>query len=227
MNVVLFGATGMVGQGVLRECLLDSGVEHVLIVVRQSTKQQHAKLHELVHRDFLDFSSAEAELRGYDACFYCLGVASAGMREADYSRITHDFTLAAATTLAKMNPAMTFVFVSGAGTNASSRVMWSRVKGRTEDEVMRLPFAAVFIFRPKVIQPLHGITSRTAAYRIFYAAMKPVMPILVKAFPKHVSTTERIGRAMLAVARRGYPKRILESIDINAAAAGYENAPRF
>jgi uncharacterized protein YbjT (DUF2867 family) len=218
MNVVLFGATGMVGQGVLRECLLDADVERVLIVVRKSTGRPHEKIRELVHHDFLDFSSVENELRGYDACFYCLGIASAGLAEAEYSRVTHDFTIAAATTLARVNPGMTFIFVSGAGANASSRVMWSRVKGRTENDVLGLPFAASFVFRPNLIQPLHGATSRTTLYRVFYRVLGPVMPLFVKAFPKYVTTTERIGRAMLGIAKRGAMKRILDPIDINAAA---------
>lgn len=216
MNVVIFGATGMLGQGALRECLLDPDVSKVLIVVRQSTGQRHEKLHELVHRDFLDFSSVENELRGYDACFYCLGIASAGMSEADYSRVTHGFTMAAASTLAKVNPRMTFVFVSGAGSNASSTVMWSRVKGRTENDVLAMPFAASYVFRPSLIQPLHGVKSRTTAYRIFYVIAGPVMPLVVRAFPKYATTTEQIGRAMLGVAKHGAAKRILDSVDINA-----------
>ena len=206
----------MVGQGVLRECLLDPDVSSVLIVVRRPSGVRHDKLRELVHPDFLDFSSVESELRGRDACFWCLGVASTGMSEVEYTRITHDFTIAAAETLARLNPGMTFVFVSGAGANTASRVMWARVKGRTEDDVLRLPFAASYVFRPKIIQPLHGATSRTTAYRLFYGAMRPVMPLFVKGLPKHVTTTEQIGRAMLAVAKHGAPKQMLDTADINA-----------
>ena len=138
------------------------------------------------------------------------------MSEADYSRVTHDFTIAAAGTLAKMNPRMTFIFVSGTGSDASSRVMWSRVKGRAENDVLAMPFAASYVFRPSMIQPLHGVKSRTTLYRIFYQIAGPVMPLFVKAFPKYVTTTEQIGRAMLSVAKHGAAKRILDSIDINA-----------
>jgi uncharacterized protein YbjT (DUF2867 family) len=217
MNVIVFGATGMVGQGVLRESLLDPDVEKVLIVVRQPTGRQHAKLRELVHRDFLDFSSVEQDLRGYDACFYCLGIASAGLGEAEYTRVTHDFTIAAATTLATVNPGMIFVFVSGAGTNRDSRVMWSRVKARTEDDLERLSLTS-FVFRPNLIQPMYGVKSRTTLYRIFYTAFRPVMPMLVRALPRSVTTTERIGRAMLNIAKRSFSKRILDPADINAVA---------
>ena len=218
MNVILFGATGMVGGGVLRECLLDPGVQRVVSVVRAATGQQHPKLRELVHRDFHDFSSVEGELSGFDACFFCLGVTSAGMTEAEYSAVTYDITVAAAQTLVKLNPKMTFVFVSGAGSDTSEkgRVMWARVKGRAENAVLGLPFAASYVFRPGFIQPLHGATSRTWAYRVFYVLTKPLLPLIVGRFPKYMTTTEQMGRAMLGVARRGAPKRVLESEDINA-----------
>ena len=170
MKVLLFGATGMVGQGVLRECLLAPDVERVQTVGRSATGQQHAKLGALVHPDLWDYSSIEPELTPFDACFFCLGVASSGLNEAEYTHLTYDLTLAAATTLARVNPAMTFIYVSGMGTDASEkgRLMWARVKGRTENAVRRLPFKAAYAFRPGVIQPLHGITSRTPSYRNFY-----------------------------------------------------------
>lgn len=217
MNVILFGATGMVGQGVLRECLLDPGVERVLAVGRAPTGQVSPKLRELVHRDFTDFSAIEGELTGHDACFFCLGVSSAGMKEADYRRVTHDFTLAAATALARANPRMTFVYVSGAGTDGSERgrSMWARVKGETENALLRLPFKAV-MFRPAAIQPLHGITSRTALYRALYPLLAPLFPVLKALFPRYVTTTERVGRAMIRVARDGAPKPVLESWEIDA-----------
>ena len=217
MKVILFGATGMVGQGVLRECLLDPGVERVLAVVRTTTDQRHEKLRELVVRDFLDFSPVEGELAGYDACFFCLGVTSAGMSEEDYRRITHDVTVAAAATLARLNPGMTFVFVSGAGADSTERgrVMWARIKGKAENAVLRLPFKASYVFRPAFIQPLHGIRSRTRAYRLLYGAIAPFNPLLKALFPRQILTTEQIGRAMIAVARKGAPKRVLESSDIN------------
>jgi len=218
MRVVLFGATGMVGQGVLRECLLDPDVESVLSVGRSATGQPHVKLRELVHRDFLDCSPIESELSGFDACFFCLGVSSAGMKEEAYRRITYDFTMAAARTLARLNPNMTFVYVSGMGTDSSERgrTMWARVKGQTENALLRMPFQAAYMFRPGVIVPLHGIKSRTALYRIPYMLMAPLLPLLEAAFPKYVTTTERLGRAMIHVAKQGAAKAVLESSDINA-----------
>jgi uncharacterized protein YbjT (DUF2867 family) len=217
MRVLLFGATGMVGQGVLRECLLDPDVESVAAILRNASGQQHPKLRELLHKDFLDFSGIEDQLSGFDACFFCLGVSSAGMNEEDYQRVTYGFTMAAGRTLAKLNPNMTFIFVSGAGADSTERgrSMWARVKGKTENELLRLPFHAVYIFRPAVIVPLHGIQSRTRLYRAFYVLLGPLLPALQGRFPKYVTTTEQIGRAMLKVARQGWPKRVLESSDIN------------
>ena len=218
MKVLLFGATGMVGQGVLRECLLDREVDVVLSIGRSSTGVLHTKLREIVHRDLGEYASIAGELPGWDACFFCLGVSSAGMAEADYERITYGFTLAAAETLCRLNPRMTFVYVSGAGTDTSERgrTMWARVKGRTENALLRLPFAATYMFRPGIIQPLHGVKSRTAAYRVFYTLAWPLLPLARLAFPNQVLTTEQIGRAMLAVARNGAPRRVLESADIRA-----------
>jgi len=220
MNVVLFGATGMVGQGVLRECLLDPEVQNVLSIGRATTGQRHPKLRELVHRDFLDFSAIESELAGFDACFFCLGVSSVGMKEADYRHITYDFTLAAARPLASLNPGMTFVYVSGTGTDSSEqgRTMWARVKGKTENDLLRLPFKAAYMFRPGVIVPLHGIKSKTKLVRISYAVMGPLLPLLRAAFPKYVTTTEQVGRAMIQVAKHGAPKVLLENPDINELA---------
>jgi uncharacterized protein YbjT (DUF2867 family) len=217
MNVLLFGASGMVGQGVLRECLLDPEVTAVLSIVRSSTGQRHPKLREIVHQDFFDFSSIESELAGFDSCFFCLGVSSAGMSEQDYRRITFDITLAAAQTLVKLNPNMTFIYVSGAGTDSSEhgRMMWARVKGQTENALLRLPFKAAYMFRPGVIVPLHGIKSRTMLYRVPYAILGPLLPLLNRLFPKYVTTTEKLGRAMLIAAKRGAPKPVLESADIN------------
>jgi uncharacterized protein YbjT (DUF2867 family) len=217
MNVLLFGATGMVGQGVLRECLLDPDVQSVLSIGRGATGQRHPKLRELIHRDFLDFSPIENELSGFDACFFCLGVSSAGMKEEDYRRVTYDFTMAAARTLARLNPNMTFVYVSGMGTDSSERgrTMWARVKGKTENALLRLPFKAAFMFRPGVIVPLHGIRSKTRLYRLFYAVTGPLLPLLRAAFPKHVTTTEQVGRAMIKVAKQGATKSVLENSDIN------------
>ena len=221
MNVLLFGATGMVGQGVLRECLLDAEVERVLSIVRSPSGQSDPKLRELVHKDFFDYSDVESELAGYDACFFCLGVSSAGMKEEDYRRITYDVTLAAARVLARLNPVssggMTFIYVSGMGTDSSERgrTMWARVKGKTENDLLRLPFKAAYMFRPAAIVPLHGVKSKTTFVRVTYAVLGPLLPILRAAFPQYVTTTEQIGRAMLKVAKYGAPKPILETADIN------------
>lgn len=217
MDVLIFGASGMVGQGVLRECLLDPGVERVLSVVRSATGQKDSKLREVVHRDFYNFSAIERELTGFQACFFCLGVSSAGMPEDRYRKITYDIALAAAETLARLNPSMIFIYVSGMGTDSSERgrSMWARVKGKTENDLLRLSFRAAYMFRPAAIVPLHGIKSKTALYRAMYAVVGPFLPFLYGRFPKYITTTEQIGRAMLAVARRGPAKRVLENIDIN------------
>ncbi len=219
MRVILFGASGMVGQGVLRECLLDPEVTAVLSIVRSSTGQQHPKLREIVHRNFDDFRALETELSGFDACFFCLGVSSAGMLEENYRRITYNITLAAAETLVKLNPGMTFIYISGAGTDSTERgrVMWARVKGQTENALLRLPFKAAYMFRPGVIVPLHGIISRTRLYRVLYDLLNPALPYLLR-FPKYATTTEKLGQAMLIAAKRGAPKPVLESLDINQLA---------
>lgn len=218
MKVVLFGATGMVGQAALRECLRDDGVERVLAIGRRESGQKHEKLRELVLTDLTDYSGVRAELSGYDACFFCLGVTSTGISEAEYRRVTHDIAVAAARALVDANPGMTFIFVSAAGTDAASRTMWARVKGETENAILAMPFKKKFAFRPALIRPMHGIKSRTTSYRVFYAITAPVFPLLKAAFPRQVTTTERVGRAMLNVARRGAPKAILENADIDAAA---------
>jgi uncharacterized protein YbjT (DUF2867 family) len=217
MNVVLFGATGMIGQGVLRECLLDPDVDRVLGIGRRVTGQEHQKLRELVHGDFADLSAIESDLEGHDASFFCLGVSSAGMSEVDYTRITYDFALAAAGVLAKLNPRMTFIYVSGAGTDSTEhgRTMWARVKGKTENALLRLPFGAAYMFRPAFIQPLYGIVSRTKLYRILYAVLGPLYPVWRVLFPAYVTTTETVGRAMLEVAKRGAPSPVLENSEIN------------
>jgi uncharacterized protein YbjT (DUF2867 family) len=218
MRVILFGATGMIGRGVLRECLLDPGVERVLAIGRSSSGQTHEKLRDMLLPDLTDYSAVGGELSGYDACFFCLGVSSGGVSESDYRRITYDIAVAAGRALFEASPAMTFVFVSGAGTDAGSKTMWARIKGEAENAILAMPFRAKYVFRPAVVRPMHGITSRTAAYRIAYAVMWPLMPVVAALAPGYVTTTERVGRAMLNVARRGAPKAVLESDDINQAA---------
>jgi uncharacterized protein YbjT (DUF2867 family) len=206
----------MVGQGVLRECLLDPDIEAVQTVGRSATGVRDPKLTEIVQPDLFHYSAIEAELKGFDACFFCLGVSSAGMSEQQYENFTYTLTLAAAEALSRLNPAMTFVYVSGAGTDSSEkgRVMWARVKGKTENAILRLPFKAAYMFRPGVIQPVHGARSKTTAYRVGYALAKPVLPLLRRFFPRYILTTEEIGRAMIYVAKQGAPKNVLESWDI-------------
>jgi uncharacterized protein YbjT (DUF2867 family) len=220
MKVVMFGASGMVGQGVLRECLLDAEVERVVSFVRSPTGRTDDKLREIVLRDFTDYSAVAGELAGFDACFFCLGVSSAGMSETDYARITYDMTLAAAHALVQASPGMTFIYVSGAGTDGSERgrSMWARVKGRTENALLKLPFKATYMFRPGMIRPMHGVVSRTRLYRVLYATMGWLYPMFKLLFPKWTTTSEVMGRAMLVAARRGAPKPVLETADINALA---------
>jgi uncharacterized protein YbjT (DUF2867 family) len=218
MKVLLFGATGMVGQGVLRECLLDPDVERMQTVGRSPTGIHHPKLREILHKDSSHYAEIEADLSGFDACFFSLGVSSAGMRAEEYERITYGITMAAAETLCRLNPQMKFFYVSGAGTDSTEhgRSMWARVKGRTENALLRLPFAAAYMFRPGLIQPMHGERPKAAVYQALYAIARPLLSLLRRAFPNHVLTTEEIGQAMLIVARRGYPKHILEIRDIRA-----------
>jgi uncharacterized protein YbjT (DUF2867 family) len=218
MKVIIFGATGMVGQGVLRECLMDPGVARVLVVGRSPTGQQTAKLQEIIHDNFLDYGTIEAQLTGYDACFFCLGVSSLGMNEERYRHLTHDITLAAAKTLASLNPGMTFIYVTGAGTDSTEQGsrMWARIKGKTENDLFKLPFKAAYMFRPGGIQPLHGARSKTAWVQAFYVATSPLLSVLRHLAPSIMTSTEQIGRAMLRVAREGYPKKVLESVDINS-----------
>jgi uncharacterized protein YbjT (DUF2867 family) len=215
MKAILFGATGMVGLGVLRECLLDPDVESVLTVGRTPTGQKHEKLRELVHANLLDFSAIEGALSGHDACFFCLGVTSAGTSEQEYERITYGIPVAAAQTLVKLNPGMTFVYVSGSGADSSEkgRTMWARIKGKAENALLAMPFQATYVFRPAFIQPLHGIRSRTKLYNAMYAVLGPLYPVVKAIAPGYATTTEQLGRAMIAVARKGFAKRILESQD--------------
>jgi uncharacterized protein YbjT (DUF2867 family) len=216
VKVILLGATGMVGQGVLRECLLDPEVETVLTIGRSTTAQQHEKLHEIVH-DLSDLSAIESTLSGYDACFFCLGVSAVGMNEEAYTRVTYDLTISVARILSRLNPGMTFIYVSGSGTDSTERgrMMWARVKGKTENALLKMPFKAVYMFRPGYIQPLHGIRTKTKWYGAVYAMVGPLYPIWKLLVPKYVTTTECVGRAMLNVAKRGAPKSVLENQDIN------------
>jgi uncharacterized protein YbjT (DUF2867 family) len=220
MRILLFGATGMVGQGVLRECLLASDVSAVVAIGRTASGATHPKLTDIVHADLFDYRDIEDQLGGFDACFFCIGVTSFRMDEATYTRLTHDMTLAAAATLVRLNPGMSFVYVSGAGADSSEsgKVMWARVRGRTENALARLPFGRSHAIRPGAIQPRHGARSRTRAYRLLYPLMAPVLPIFRALMPYTVATTETIGRALLGLARRGHAKMVLDTRDIEEVA---------
>lgn len=219
MKVILFGATGMVGAGVLNECLRDDRVTSVVAVVRSPMRLNHPKLRELIRGDFFDYRDAREDFRGAQACFFCLGVTAVGKTEDEYHRLTYVITLAAARTLAEVNPGMTFCYVSGQGTDSSERgrVKWARVKGKTENELLRLALKA-YMFRPGYIQPLGGIKSKTRVYRVFYQLMAPVYPVLKRLAPNLVTTNEIVGRAMIEVAINGYSSSILEVRDINRVA---------
>ena len=212
MKVILFGATGMVGQGVLRECLRDDGVEGVLAVGRSSIGRTHPKLRELVRKDLFDFGAANADLQGYDACFFCLGVSAAGMSEPDYTRMTFDLTLRWARLLS-VNPAMTFIYVSGAGTGGNA--MWAQVKKRTEDALLDL-FPSAYMFRLGALRAMHGEVSKTSWTRIAYSVFRPLWPLVRVIAPGVMITTEELGRAMIRAARNGAPKRVLENRDLLA-----------
>ncbi|HEY2470074.1 MAG TPA: NAD-dependent epimerase/dehydratase family protein [Terracidiphilus sp.] len=219
MKVLIFGATGMIGGGVLLECLRDRGVELIVLLSRAPSGILDGKLREIVHHDFADYSAMEESLSGFDACFYCLGISSTGINEADYTRITYTYTMAAAEPLSRLNPAMKFIYVSGSGTDSTEkgRAMWARVKGRTENALLKLTMDA-YMFRPGFIEPMDGIQSRTPLYRKFYAVSRPLFPLLRRTFPNHILTTRQIGHAMVNVGRRGSSKKIFEPPDIRVAA---------
>ena len=211
MKIILFGATGMVGKGVLRQCLLDDEVESVLSIARKSSGVSHPKLRELMRADMFDFKDA-GELKSYDACFFCLGVSSVGMSETEYTHLTHDLTLGWARALARENPAIRFLYVSGMGTGG--KAMWARVKGRTENDLLALLPAAIMI-RLAALRPMHGERSKAPGGSVMLSLVSPLWPIIQWLWPKGVITTEELGRAMILAAHgRGGPKRILESADL-------------
>lgn len=216
MKIIIFGATGMIGQGVLIECLKDMQVESVLVINRQSCGITNPKLKEVIHKDFYDISSISNELTGYDACLYCLGVSSVGMAESDYNKITYELTVYIAKIMLSLNKDINFCYISGANTDSSEngKVMWARVKGKTENALLTMPFKSVYMFRPGYIQPLKGIKSKTKLYRIMYAIFKPLYFVL-RDFENFVTNTEILGKAMILTARKGYDKAVLESKDIN------------
>lgn len=221
MKVIIFGATGMVGSGVLQVCLENARVASVLVVGRSPCGVVHPKLVEIIHQDFFDYSTIQDWWAGYDGCFFCLGVSSVGMDEAKYRRLTYDLTLAAARSMAAANRDLMFCYVSGQGTDSSERgrTMWARVKGATENALLGLPFKAAYMFRPGYIQPMKGVRSKTRLYRVFYVVLSPLYPVFRQLFPGAVTATDMLGRAMLAVVERGFPKRIIETRDINVLGA--------
>jgi len=216
MNVLLYGATGMVGQGVARECELDPGIERIVTVGRRATGGAHPKTREVVQPNLTDLSSISSELPAIGACLFCLGISSLGMSEEDYSKITYDLTLAIAEQLVRANQGMTFIYVSGASTDSTERgrIMWARVKGRTENALLHCGFKAAYMFRPGLIIPMHGVRPATNWYNTAYAIVKPIIPLLRRLSPTSVTTTEQVGRAMISVARNGYATPILEMKDI-------------
>jgi uncharacterized protein YbjT (DUF2867 family) len=213
-RIVVFGATGMVGEGVVHEALRHPAVNAVLVIGRRSCGISHRKLKEIVHADFFDYASIEDQLRGHNACFFCLGVTSIGRKEEEYRRLTYDLTMAAARTLSRLNPEMDFAYVSGAGTDISERgqSMWARVKGKTENDLMKLPFKAVYAFRPGYIKPTPGLRHAISISRW----IAPLYPVLHALLLKYVCTLEDVGLAMIRVVTDLYAKKVLECSDITA-----------
>jgi uncharacterized protein YbjT (DUF2867 family) len=209
MNILLFGATGMVGQGVLQECLRAGDVARVLTVGRQATGRSHPKLQELVHTDLLDLSPVASRLEGFDVCFFCLGASMVGLDEAAYTRINYDIPTRAGALLARLNPGMTMIYVSGLGTGNPIQ-MWSRVKGKTEQALLAMPFKAAYMFRPGLIQPVDGVRSKTAWYNAFYTLLAPMVWLARRLFPRLILTSKEVGLAMLEAVRSGASTNILE-----------------
>ncbi len=212
MRVIITGATGMVGEGVLHECLLHEDVEHVLVINRKPCGVSNPKLTEIIQPNFFDLSAIEDQFTNYDACFFCLGVSSVGMTEENYHHLTYDLTLYIANLLVKRNPEMVFCYVSGSGTDSSEsgRSMWARVKGKTENQLMLLPFRQTYLFRAGYMQPTEGLKKTKKWYRLF----SWMYPALQRIFPTYVSTLSEIGLAMINSVQKGYPTPVLEVKDI-------------
>lgn len=221
LKVVLFGATGMIGSGVLQACLEDPGVKKVLVLGRSSCGRTHSKLKEVLHSDFFDLRALAKHLKGYNACLFPLGVTSVGMNEERYSRITYDLTLGVAQALLKVNPGMSFCYVSGKSTDGSEKgpVMWARVKGRIENKLLSMRFKPAVMLRPGAIIPMEGVRSKTGWYQAFYTVATPLLKFLLPLLPGSITTSERVGRAMLKAARDEAGKPVLESVDINLLGA--------
>jgi uncharacterized protein YbjT (DUF2867 family) len=211
----------MVGQGVLRECLRDPDITRVVTLGRMPPPVSDSKLRALTAPDLFDLSAVAGELTNLDACFYCIGVTSLGMSEADYTRITHDLTIAIAKQLLAQNPALSLVFVSGRSADSTERggVMWARVKGKTENDLFRMPFKSVTVVRPGLIVPRHGIKSRTGWYNAFYTVLRPLLPLFERLAPGYVTTTESLGRAMIRFAKGGFDRQVVQGRDLARAGA--------
>lgn len=215
IKVIIFGATGMVGEGVLHEAIKSSDVESILIVGRRSSNVTNSKVTEIIHKDFFNYSSIEDKLKGYNACFFCLGVTSIGKKEEEYTKLTYDLTIAAAKLLSGLNPEMTFCYVSGEGTDSTENGnrMWARVKGKTENDLINLPFKKVFNFRPGYIRPINGLKNALFLSRVF----SPLYPLMKIFLSKHICTLKELALAMIYVSKYGYSKNILENLDIHQA----------
>ena len=210
IKAIVTGASGMVGEGVLYECLQHKDVEETLVVGRRSCGYTHPKLKEIVHPDMYNLSPIEDQLEGYDACFFCLGTSSVGKKEPEFHKITYDLTMHFATTLSKLNPEMTFCYISGRGTNETGKMMWQRVKGKTETDLMKLPMKQVYNFRPGIIKSTKGLKHTLPLYKW----LSWMMPIIKTVAPQSIVTLKQIGDAMINATTRGYEKRILEVRDI-------------
>ena len=217
IKAIIFGTTGMVGEGVLLQALNHPDVESVLVISRRPCGITHSKLKEVIHNDFYNFQAIEEQLTGYNACYFCLGVSSIGMNEPDYSRVTYDLTLRAAETLSKLNNEMTFCYVSGQGTDDTEKgkLMWARVKGRTENDLAKLPFKAVYLFRPGFIKPSANQKRAFKASKVV-GIIYPLLKILL---PKYVCTMDDLGMAMINTVKFGYERKVLENKDIAKLAA--------
>lgn len=216
IKAIILGSTGMVGEGVLHECLKHPNVESILVVNRRTCGVQHEKLKEIIHQDFHDFSPIEDQLVGYNACYFCMGVSSFGMKETDFRKISYELTMHVANILVKINPEMTFCYVSGAGTDSTERgrSMWARVKGKTENDLMKLPFKTAYMFRPGYIQPTRGMKNTYKMYKIF----SPFYPVLKTLFPKYICTLEEVGLTMIHAVLYGSDVQVLESKNIRLLA---------
>jgi uncharacterized protein YbjT (DUF2867 family) len=212
IRIILTGATGMVGEGVLHECLQRDEIEEVLIINRRASGITHPKLKEIIHADFYDLSAIESQLINYDGCLFCLGVSSVGMKEPEFYRLTYTLTMHAAQTLSKDNSGMRFCYISGAGTDSTEkgRTMWARVKGKTENDLAKLPFKQVYNFRPGVLEPTKGLKNTLSLYKY----LGWLLPIIKAIAPKSICSLKELGIAMINAVTKGYEKQILEVRDI-------------